>query len=230
MAAKLFLVSLLFLTGAVQAGETIRVYQLDGSIHCREAESTGPDQAAEVLKKAGVKVLSSSSRTVPFALPGACGTPTGKANVLVVDADDWKKMTGKHTDAPGFGVWIFDRPLVEVYKYDGSLQCQRGSETSLEDMARELSENGIEVKSSRKGTDGRVHISMCGASTGRLNVYSIATESLPAAQALGFELLVTRKMTGEIAVPPVSRRAPALSRTPRSPGTTPGKGAIPKLW
>ena len=126
----------------------------------------------------------------------------------------------------GFGVWVFDRPVVEVYKYDGSLQCQRGRETSLEDMARELVDNSIEVKASRKGSDGRVHIAMCGASTGQLNVYSIAAESLPAARKLDFELLVTQKMTNEITAPAAKRRGPALSRMPRTPGT----GAIPKLW
>ena len=36
-------------------------------------------------------------------------------------------------------------------------------EVSLEDMARELTENGIEVSTSRKGNDGRIHIAMCGA-------------------------------------------------------------------
>ncbi len=36
-------------------------------------------------------------------------------------------------------------------------------EVSLEDMAGELTENGIEVSTSRKGNDGRIHIAMCGA-------------------------------------------------------------------
>ena len=53
-------------------------------------------------------------------------------------------------------------------------------------MARRLTENGIEVIASRKGSDGRVHIAMCGASTGRLNVYTIPAGSLPKARELGF--------------------------------------------
>lgn len=94
----------------------------------------------------------------------------------------------------------------------------------------ELTENGIEVKVSRKGSDGRMHIAMCGASNGRLNVYSIATESLPRARELGFELLVTRQMTNEISGSAASRRGPALSRTPPlDPGSAAGR-SIPQLW
>ena len=230
MIRKIFTVSIVAFCGAVLADETISVYQLDGSIHCQTAEVTTPAQAADILKQADVKVISSASRSVPFSVSSACGTPTGKANVLVVDAGDWKKMLRKRRDAHGFGVWVFDRSAVEVYKYDGSLQCDRGKEISLQDMARELTENGIEVNASRKGSDGRMHITMCGASTGRLNVYSIATESLPRARELGFELLVTRQMTNEIGVTSANRRAPALSRTPRDPKTAAGRGAIPKLW
>jgi len=230
MIRKFLVVSLVAFAGTALAEETISVYQLDGSIHCRAVKVTTPAQAAEILKQAGVKVISSTSRAVPFEVSSACGTPTGKANVLVVDDGDWEKMLRKQPDANGFGVWVFDRSDVQVYKYDGSLQCNRGKEVSLKDMARELSENGIEVKARRKGSDGRVHISMCGASTGRLNVYSIATESLPAARELGFELLVTRQMTNEIGASSAKRRAPALSRTPRDPRAEAGRGAIPKLW
>jgi hypothetical protein len=230
MIRKFFVVSLVAFWGTALADETISIYQLDGSINCQAAEVSTPAQAAETLKQAGVKVISSDSRSVPFGVSSACGTPTGKANVLVVDAVDWNKMLRKYPDALGFGVWVFDRSDIEVYKYDGSLQCDRGKEISLEDMARELTVNGIEVKASRKGSDGRMHITMCGASTGRLNVYSIATESLPRARELGFELLVTRKMTNEIGVSTANRRAPALSRTPRDPRTAAGRGAIPKLW
>jgi hypothetical protein len=119
----------------------ISIYQLDGSIHCQTAELTTPAQAAETLKRAGVKVVSSESQTVPYRVSSDCGAPTGKANVPVVDAGDWKKMLRKCPDGHGFGVWIFDRPQVEVYKYDGSLQCGRGKEIALEAMARELTEN-----------------------------------------------------------------------------------------
>jgi len=230
--ARNLLATLIFIfSGAVLADETIRVYQLDGSIHCQAAAVTTPAQAGETLRQAGVEVMSVESRSVPFGVSSACGTPTGQANVLVVDAGDWKKMTKRRPDANGFGVWVFDQSTVEVYKYDGSLQCERGKEITLEDMAKELAENGIEVKASRKGSDGRMHIAMCGASTGRLNVYSIAAESLPRARELGFELLVTRQMTQDISGPASRRRGAAImSRpSPREPGSNAGN-AIPKLW
>ena len=179
------------ITAAV-AEETVTVYQLDGSIHCHEGQTSTPAEASEELKQAGVKVLSAESRSLPTTLTGQCGTPTGEANVLVVDAADWKRFIKRRPDARGFGVWVFDRPVVEVYKYDGTLQCQRGKEIPLDVMAKELADKGIEVKASRKGTDGLLHIAMCGASTGKLNVYSIASEALPQAEALGFRLLITR--------------------------------------
>jgi len=201
MKGKILAVSIVAFAGTALAEEAISIYQLDGSIHCQAAEVTTPAQAAETLEQA-----------------------------LVVDAGDWNKMLRKRPDAHGFGVWLFDRPEVEVYKYDGSLQCGRGKEISLQDMARELTENGIEVKGNRKGSDGRMHIAMCGASNGRLNVYSIATESLPRARELGFELLVTRQMTREIGGSAASWRGPALSRTPpRAPGSAAGR-PIPQLW
>jgi len=154
MIRKIFTVSIVAFCGAVLADETISVYQFDGSVHCQTAEVTTPAQAADILKQAGVKVISSDSRSAPFSVSSACGTPTGKANVLVVDAGDWKKMLRKRADAHGFGVWVFDRSAVEVYKYDGSLQCDRGKEISLQDMARELAENGIKVPAAKAVTAG----------------------------------------------------------------------------
>ena len=121
-------------------------------------------------------------------------------------------------------------PHLEVYKYDGSLQCQRGEEMSLEAMAEELSSRGVEVIASRKGSDGRMRIAMCGASTGRLNVYTIPSKSLPLAREQGFELLVTRQMTGEVGGSASSRRGPALSRTPRRDPAATATRPIPLLW
>lgn len=230
MIGKLLGLSIVVCWGTAFAEEVITLYQLDGSVHCQAVEGITPAGSAELLKQAGVKVISSESRAVPFSVSDACGTPTGKANVVVVNAGDWKKMLRNRPDGHGFGVWVFDRPEVEVYKYDGSLQCGRGKEISPEVMARELTENGVEVKSSRKGSDGRMHIAMCGASNGRLNVYTIPAESLPRARELGFELLVTRDMTNQVSGPVPSRRGPALSRTPSRDTGASAIRQIPKLW
>lgn len=100
-------------------------------------------------------------------------------------------LSGTVSASDTLTVYQLDGSLVEVFKYDGSLQCDRGKALSLEEMAGQLTDKGIEVKASRKGNDGRVRIAMCGASTGRLNVYTIPTAGLPKARELGFELLVT---------------------------------------
>lgn len=213
---------------AAVAAETVTIYQLDGSIQCHETEILTPEQTAETLRAAGVKVISTTSRSVPFRVSSACGTPTGKANVVTVDAADWQRLQRKRLDALGFGEWIFDRPTIEVYRYDGSLQCGRGKEIALADMAQELTAAGIDVVASRKGTDGLLHIAMCGASTGRLNVFTIPTDSLEKAQELGFALLISRQMTNQIKSPLPARRGSAQPRTPRQ--TPAARGQIPQLW
>ena len=96
-------------------------------------------------------------------------------------------------------------------------------------MAEELKNEGIKVGASRKGHDGLAHISVCGASTGKLNVYSIARESLPKARALGFKLLVSRPMAIEIrGWAPARRAGPQIRATPRQAG--PSGTQIPQLW
>lgn len=59
-------------------------------------------------------------------------------------------------------------------------------------------------------------ILMCGASTGKLNVYTIATEALAKAQELGFKLLITGKMANEIRAPLPARRGATQNATARA--------------
>lgn len=63
-----------------------------------------------------------------------------------------------------------------VYKSNGSMQCTGG---------------GVAVQSSSCGFDGNAHITVCGASDGRIGIFEIATADLAAAQALGFAPLPT---------------------------------------
>ena len=56
-------------------------------------------------------------------------------------------------------------------------------------MALELAGAGIEVFSRRKGYDGREGIAVCGAPTGQINIYEIASSDLSAALRLGFKQL-----------------------------------------
>ncbi len=211
------------------ADNTVSIFQFDGSIHCHTADAVSVEQARKEFEGAGVQVISAGTGKVANELPGHCGTPTGNANVLVVDGGDWQRLRRSRPNAMGYGVWVFEQPKMEVFKYDGSLQCDRGREISREVMAEELRRKGIKVEASRKGHDGLVHISVCGASTGNLNVYTIAGESLPKARALGFKLLVSRPMVNEIrGWAPVRRAGPQVRITPRQAGSAGTQ--IPQLW
>ncbi len=218
-----------FIVCNAMADDTITVFQLDGSIHCQAADRVPLERGKQELKDAGVEVVSARSEVVPYELPGHCGTPTGNANLLVVRRADWERLRKTRPNALGYGVWVFEQPTVEVFRYDGSLQCDRGKEIPLSRMAEELKANGIEVKASRKGQDGLAHISVCGASTGNLNVYTIGKASLSKAQELGFKLLISRAMTSEIGGgAPARRGGPQARVLPRTVGS--GAAPIPRLW
>lgn len=78
------------------------------------------------------------------------------------------------------------RQRILVYKYDGSRQCGQGTTVPLEAMAKDL--QPISIFSKTKKNDGLVRIQMCGAPTGRANVYEISQKDLPKAKALGFKV------------------------------------------
>jgi hypothetical protein len=74
-----------------------------------------------------------------------------------------------------------------IYKPDGGQSCSPQSGESLEDAAQALKKARIPVLDSRKASDGKMHIQMCGAATGSRNAYEIPRERLPHAIALGFQ-------------------------------------------
>ena len=218
-----------FFIADAMADETLTVFQLDGSIHCQTAEKSSLDRARQQLQNAGVQVVSARWEIVPYELPGHCGTPTGNANLLVVRRADWQRLQKARPNALGFGVWVFDEPTVAVYKYDGTLQCNQGKEIPLGRMAEELTAKGIKVEVSRKGHDGLAHIAVCGASTGKLNVFVIPGKSLSAAQKLGFKLLISRVMVTEVGGGVSARRGGPQARVlPQSVGSK--AAPIPQLW
>src|SRR5438105_724350 len=75
---------------------------------------------------------------------------------------------------------------VEVFKADGSLQCEASTSTGLDQMAKELTGAGISVLSMRKANDGLIHIALCGTSTGAVNVFQVDAGALEKARSLGF--------------------------------------------
>lgn len=79
---------------------------------------------------------------------------------------------------------------ISVYRYDGSVQCEQGG-TSVETMRKELMSEGVGVTCGRKAQDGKVYPAMCGAATGRINVFTIDGADLRRAEALGFKSVET---------------------------------------
>ena len=93
----------------------------------------------------------------------------------------------------GLGACGDDDPdgVVKVFQYDGSVQCELGSGISLEQMAQQLRNAGIDVICAQKGGDGMVQAGVCGNSTGVINIYTIHDASRADARKLGFEPVST---------------------------------------
>ncbi len=83
-----------------------------------------------------------------------------------------------------------DARSVYIFKPDGTLQCGQGQEITTVEMAKEL--EGITIRSQNKREDGRLHVMMCGASSGKINVFEIAEKDLELAKKKGFQELVEK--------------------------------------
>jgi len=71
---------------------------------------------------------------------------------------------------------VFSADTVKVFRYDGSLQCGMGQAVPLDEMAKELTAVNIRVLSSEKSVVSGFIIALCGAPTGRANVYEIGQD------------------------------------------------------
>lgn len=80
-------------------------------------------------------------------------------------------------------------PWVEIYQYKGSVQCDFGSGTPLNEMSLTLSDAGIEVLNSNEGNDGQLYAAVCGGADGAINIFTIHEHQLPLAEGMGFSLL-----------------------------------------
>lgn len=74
---------------------------------------------------------------------------------------------------------------VDVYKYQGSRQCEGGG-IPLEEMQRQLQSGGAVVTHSSCGMDGRMYPAFCGGADGKINIFTITSNSMNAALAQGF--------------------------------------------
>ena len=208
--------------------DTLHVYQFAGTVQCSPDAGVKAEQAADLLRGQGVKVISAQRRKLPLSVVVLCGAPTGDVNVIDVPAADWALFTAQNADSGGYGIWVFERPTVEVYRYDGTLQCGLGKEIPPDVAAGELVAAQIEVLSSRKGRDGLDHIAVCGASTGAINVFTIAQTSLAAAERLGFEPLVTMELAEGIK--PRTKPDDGPQGNPSLQRLTAPAERIPLLW
>jgi len=105
-----------------------------------------------------------------------------------------------------------DAQRIEVFKPDGSVQCEPDTGTPPETMRAELETAGITVYDARSASDGMMHIQVCGSPTGRINVFTIDGTALDEAQALGFQPLV--------APPPMDPLAAHTTREPPCPSVS----------
>ena len=76
---------------------------------------------------------------------------------------------------------------VFVFKYDGSLQCEKESRIPIEVMQRQL--DNIKIFSSESKNDGLFRSQVCGSPTGQMNVYEILETDFKTAKKLGFKKL-----------------------------------------
>lgn len=82
-----------------------------------------------------------------------------------------------------------DGPQVQVFKSSGEKQCAPNTAISIEAMGRVLTRQKIRVLESHSQPDGLMHMAVCGASTGKIHVFTIVKKQSKAAQKLGFKLL-----------------------------------------
>ncbi len=92
---------------------------------------------------------------------------------------------GSGSVAPTTSLPVRPMDRVRVFKYDGSLQCNMGKPIPPSEMQKELGK--ITVYSSENKNDGLMRMQMCGAATGRANVFEIDRKDLEAAKKLGFK-------------------------------------------
>lgn len=73
-----------------------------------------------------------------------------------------------------------------VWRLDGSKQCDGPAKITPEAASKELKKAGVMVYQFRKGSDGMMYPSVCGAGTGATVELEISQADLPKAQKLGY--------------------------------------------
>ncbi|MBU0656830.1 MAG: hypothetical protein KJ914_17045 [Gammaproteobacteria bacterium] len=80
---------------------------------------------------------------------------------------------------------VYAEPDVDVYKYQGSRQCEGGG-VPMASMQQQLQMAGVQIKGSSCGMDGRMYPAFCGGADGRINIFTIPASNVNAALGQGF--------------------------------------------
>lgn len=179
-----------------------KVYKVDGSKQCSKTAGVTLNKMASELSRSSIDVVCSQKATDGRVHLNMCSADTGVINVYtipkvsIVDAEllGFQNVFSllNYQDSNCNPVTInVSKPsvvkLANIFKADGSLQCDKKLGVSLADMALELSNVSIQVIDAQKTTDGLIYPSMCGSVTGAINVYSIPSASVMDATLLGFQ-------------------------------------------
>lgn len=77
-----------------------------------------------------------------------------------------------------------------VYKAEGSKQCQPATGLPIEKVAEDLGK--IQLFSQATRSDGKMHMTLCGAATGRIHIFEILESDRATALKAGFQLLESK--------------------------------------
>lgn len=114
-----------------------------------------------------------------MALGTACTTQSCKRQEI-----EQKNKEGTGLESAGTST---SAPNIWIYKYDGELQCQKGSGKSLETMRNEDLQ-GITVVEMEKRRDNLMYNAACGRKQGTANAYLIPASELEKALERGFRV------------------------------------------
>lgn len=171
--------------------QTTQVFRYDGTLQCNMGKEVPLEVMEKQLTEQGIAVSGRKKGVHPAVIPTVCGAPTGRCNVYEIQKDQIEKAL-----AMQFQWWPFDVRSIEVFKYNGELQCGMGEKIPLDVMAKELENAGVQVISSREMNDGLQHTTVCGAVTGDMNVYQIPSTGWPTAKELGYAWLYHLTLAG----------------------------------
>ena len=93
---------------------------------------------------------------------------------------------------------------IDIFKPDGSRQCEPDSGIPIDAMQRELTEAGVDVHAASTAADGMLRPQVCGAPTGQIHVFTIDAAAAQAAADLGF-------------LPAAALTMPGMPNAPTSP-------------